>query len=125
MPKNKYKEFTRTDRGIEKEFPTSIIFEKARWNYKETRGDGNLIIYFRSGIVYHYINVKPRFAEAFLHSNDYEAGTSYNKYINNQYQVSKVVRTAKFSEMLTSAKIRDQEAKSKAKYKKSKEKANA
>lgn len=125
MPKNKYKEFTKTDRGIEKQFPTSIIFEKVRWNYKETRGDGNLIIYFRSGIVYHYKNVKPRFAEAFLHSNDYEAGTSYNKYINSQYQVCKVVKTPKFSEILENAKKRDQKAKAKAKYKKSKEKVNA
>lgn len=125
MPKNKYKEFTKTDRGVEKQFPTSIIFEKARWNYKETRGDGNLIIYFRSGIVYHYKDVKQTYAEAFLHSNDYEAGTSYHKYIDNQYKIYKIVKTPKFSELLESAKVRDREAKSKAKHKKTKEKSNA
>lgn len=126
MPKNKYKEFIRvSDNGLEKTFDKSIIFEKARWYYRETSGDGRLVVYFRSGIVYHFKDVKPRFAEAFLHSNDQECGTAFNKYIRSQFQIDRTVKTAKFTKMLQEAKRKDKLAKDRAKYKAKKEKLNA
>lgn len=125
MPKNKYKKFTKLDGGIEKVFSDSIIFEKTRWYYRETSGDGTLIIYFKSGLVYHFRNVKPRFAEAFLNASDQESGTAFNKYINNQFQIDKIIRSPKFVKMLEDAKKRDKAAKDKARHNKAKEKVNA
>lgn len=125
MSKIKYKQFIKIDGGVEKEFPKSIIFEKARWYYKETTTEGTLVIYFKSGLVYHFRKVKPRFAEAFLHSNDYEVGTAFNKYINSQFEIDKIVRTPKFTKMLNDAKKKDKLAKDRARYKEKKEKANA
>lgn len=126
MPKNKYKEFIRvSDNGLEKMFTKSIVFEKARWYYKETSNDGRLVVYFKSGLVYHFKNVKPRFAEAFLHSNDHECGTVFNKYIRSQFEINKVVKTPKFIKMLEDAKRKDKLAKDRAKYKQKKEKLNA
>lgn len=125
MPKNKYKKILKVDGGVEKAFPTSIIFEKVRWRYKETSNEGTLIVYFKSGLIYHFERVKPRFAEAFIHSSDQEAGTTFNKYINSQFQISKIVRTPKFTKMLETARKKDKLAKDRAKYKEKKEKANA
>ena len=109
-----YKEFIRIgDGGIEKTFHHSLIIEKARWYYKETSGDSRLVIHFRSGIVYTYKNVKPRFAEAFLKSTDNEVGTSFNKYIHNHFIASDIKKTQKFHENMDKARKVDEARKAK------------
>lgn len=125
MPKKKYKKFTKLDGGIEKVFSDSIIFEKTRWYYRETSDDGTLVVYFKSGLIYHFKNVKPKFAEVFLYSGDQEAGTIFNKYISSQFEIDKIIRSAKFTKMLEDAKKRDKAAKDKARHNKAKEKVNA
>lgn len=104
MPKNRYKEVTKVrDGGIQKIFHHSLIIEKAIWYYRETSDDGRLVVHFRSGIVYDYKNVKPRFAEAFMNSTDNQVGTSFNKYIHNHFVTSEIKKTKKFYETIEKA----------------------
>jgi len=114
MPKNKYKQFTKTrDGGVQKVFEHSLIIEKAIWSYRETSDDGRLVIHFRSGLVYDYKNVKPRFAEAFINSTDNEVGTSFNKYIHNNFIISEIKKTKKFHEIMDRARKVDEARKAK------------
>lgn len=104
--------------GIEKTFHNSIIIEKARWHYRETSDDGRLVVYFRSGLVYDFQNVKPRFAEAFMNSSDQQVGTSFNKYIHNNFVISNIKKTEKFFETMEKARKVDQARKAKKARKK-------
>lgn len=114
MSNNVKKEFIKVDHGgIEKRFFNSVIIEKARWYYKETSNSGKLTIYFRSGIVYEFNNVKPQFAMAFLKSTDNYVGTAFNKYINNTFVISKTTKTKKFYEVMEKARKVDQQRKEK------------
>lgn len=104
--------------GVEKKFHNSVIIEKARWYYRETSDDGRLVIFFRSGLVYNFPNVKPRFAEAFINSSDQQVGTSFNKYIHNNFVVSNIKKTEKFFETMERAREIDQARKTKKARKK-------
>ena len=43
--------------AVEKKYD-SIIIEKAKYEYFETSGDGKMTVYFKSGIIYEFLNVK-------------------------------------------------------------------
>lgn len=102
---------------VEKKYD-SIIIEKAKYEYFETSGDGKMTVYFKSGIVYEFLNVKPRFAEAFLNSSNREIGTSFNKYINAYFIVNKIRKTEKFYQMMEKARNKDKQRKEKKARKK-------
>jgi hypothetical protein len=102
---------------IEKKY-NSLIIEKAKYEHFETSNTGKVTVYFKSGIIYEFKNVKPNYARAFLNSNDREVGTAFNRYINAHFIVSKVRRTEKFYQAIEKAKIVDQQRKEKKMRKK-------
>ena len=102
---------------IERKY-NSIVIEKAKYEYFETSDDGKMTVYFKSGLVYEFINVKPKFAEAFLNSSDREVGTSFNKYINAYFIIDKIKKTEKFYEIMEKARNTDKQRKEKKARKK-------
>ncbi len=95
----------------EKEYNNSIVIEKARYTYFDTSNDGRMTIYFRSGLIYEFKNVKPLFAKHFLGSSDQNVATAFNKYISNNFIRSKVTKTKKFYECIEKAKNTDKQRK--------------
>ena len=96
----------------------SVIIEKVKFQYFETSDDGKIAVYFRSGLIYEFLNVKKRFAEAFMNSSDREIGTSFNKYINAYFVVHKIKKTEKFYKTMEKASKVDQQRKEKKARKK-------
>lgn len=96
----------------------SVIIEKTKYQYFDTSDDGRLIVYFKSGLVYEFINVKPRFAKAFMDSSDREIGTAFNKYINAYFVIDKIRKTDKFYKTMEKARNIDQRRKEKKARKK-------
>lgn len=95
---------------IEKKYD-SIIIEKAKYQYSKTNDSGKMTVYFRSGLVYEFINVKKPFAEAFLNSSSREIGTAFNKYLNAHFVVDKIRKTKKFNLTMEKARKIDQQRK--------------
>ncbi len=93
--------------GVEEKEYNSVVIEKARYRYFDTSNDGKMTIYFRSGLIYEFKNVKPIFAKQFLNSSDREIGTAFNKYISANFVLDKVTKTQKFHKIMEKARNTD------------------
>lgn len=94
----------------EKEFD-SVIIQKVIFDYYPKSDEGRLHVHFTSGLIYEYAKVNPRYANAFMQANSRTVGTDFNKYINSQFPVTKVIRTERFAKMLLESKERDRKRK--------------
>jgi len=97
---------------VEKTY-NSIIIEKARYEYFETSNSGKMSVYFKSGLVYEFKDVRKPFAQAFMNSSDREIGTAFNKYINGVSIVDKIRKTKKFHQTMEKARKVDKSRKDK------------
>jgi len=97
---------------VEKTY-NSIIIEKAKYEYFETNDSGKMTVYFRSGLVYEFKDVKKPFAQIFMNSSDREIGTAFNKYINAVFIIDKIRKTKKFHQTMERARKTDKARKDK------------
>jgi hypothetical protein len=95
---------------IEKNF-NSVIIEKVIFKYYPKSDQGKLCVHFTSGLVYEYDKINPRYANAFMEADNRTVGTYFNKYINSHFQITKTIRTERFTKMLLESKERDRKRK--------------